>query len=292
LNLSPLEHELLRSIGEMGKGPGLFSNIGKKARDLLTKDYNYDQKFAVATYSDDGLGITSTGMNKGGLFCGDIATLYKYQKSTIDVKVDTNSNISTTITIDEVIPGAKTVFSFKLPDDKSGKLEVQYLHEHVGLSSSIGLTPKPVVDFSTAIGSDVFTVGGEVGFDTSSGLFTKYNAGIGITKPEFSAAVIFADKGDTLKASYLHELNPITKTCFAAEISRKFSANQNTFTVGSSYALDPLTTMKTRLNNHGKLGTVLQHEWKPKSLITLSSEFDTKALDKSPKIGLALAYKP
>lgn len=276
----------------MGKGPGLFSNIGKKARDLLTKDYSYDQKFAVATYSDDGLGITSTGMNKGGLFCGDIATLYKYQKSTIDVKVDTNSNISTTITIDEVIPGAKTVFSFKLPDDKSGKLEVQYSHEHVGLSSSIGLTPKPVVDFSTAIGSDVFTVGGEVGFDTSSGLFTKYNAGIGITKPEFSAAVIFADKGDTLKASYLHELNPITKTCFAADISRKFSANQNTFTVGSSYALDPLTTMKTRLNNHGKLGTVLQHEWKPKSLITLSSEFDTKALDKSPKIGLALAYKP
>jgi len=246
----------------------------------------------VTTYSEDGLGITSTGMNKGGLFCGDIDTHYKYQNSTINVKVDTNSNISTTITIDEVLPGAKTVLSFKLPDEKSGKLDFQYSHEHVGLSSSVGLTPKPQVDFSGAIGSDVFTVGGEVGFDTSSGLFTKYNGGIGITKPEFSAAILFADKGDTLKASYLHELNPITKTCFAAEISRKFSANQNTFTVGSSYALDPLTTMKTRLNNHGKLGTVLQHEWKPKSLITLSSEFDTKALDKSPKIGLALAFKP
>lgn len=120
----------------MGKGPGLFSNIGKKARDLLTKDYSYDQKFAVATYSDDGLGITSTGMNKGGLFCGDIATLYKYQKSTIDVKVDTNSNISTTITIDEVIPGAKTVFSFKLPDDKSGKV-----------SGSVVFTPEVFVLF-------------------------------------------------------------------------------------------------------------------------------------------------
>ena len=43
---------------------------------------------------------------------------------------------------------------------------------------------------------------------------------------------ISTDKGDTLKASYLHELNPITKTCFAAEISCKFSTNHNTFIGG------------------------------------------------------------
>lgn len=137
-----------------------------------------------------------------------------------------------------------------------------------------------------------FTVGGEVGYETASGLFTKYNAGIGVTKPEFSAAVILADKGDTLKASYLHAVNPLAKTYVAAEISRRFSANENTFTVGSSYALDPITTVKTRLNNHGKLGALLLHEFMPKSLISLSGEFDTKALDKSPKIGLALALKP
>uniref|UniRef100_A0A0C9QMH8 TSA: Wollemia nobilis Ref_Wollemi_Transcript_22203_1555 transcribed RNA sequence n=1 Tax=Wollemia nobilis TaxID=56998 RepID=A0A0C9QMH8_9CONI len=276
----------------MGKGPGMFSDIGKKARDLLTKDYTYDQKFTVSTYSEDGLGFTSTGGNKGGLFIGDINAQYKYQNSTFDVKVDTNSNISTTITIDDVIPHAKTVLSFKFPDEKSGKLELQYLHEHAGFRSSFGLNTKPVIDFSGAVGSEVFTVGGEVGYDTTSGLFTKYNAGIGITKPEFSAAIILADKGDTLKASYVHAVNPLAKTHVAAEISRRFSANQNTFTVGSSYALDPLTTMKTRLNNHGKLGALLQHEWKPKSLVALSGEFDTKALDKSPKIGVALALKP
>eukprot|EP01018_Ginkgo_biloba_P002932 Gb_12595 [translate_table: standard] len=276
----------------MGKGPGLFSDIGKKAKDLLTRDYNYDQKFTVTTYNEDGLGFTSTGVNKGGIFCGDINTQYKYQNSTFDVKVDTFSNISTIITIDEIIPCAKTIISFKVPDEKSGKLDLQYLHEHAGFSSSIGLTPKPIVDFSGAIGSDVLSVGGEVGFDTASGLFTKYNAGIGITKPEFSAAIALADKGDTLKASYIHTVDPVKKTCVAAEISRRFSANENTFTVGSAHALDPLTTMKARLNNHGKLGALLQHEWRPKSLITISGEFDTKALDRAPKIGLALALKP
>lgn len=276
----------------MGKGPGLFCDIGKKAQDLLTKDYNYEQKFTVSTYSGDGLAFTSTGVNRGGFFLGDINTQYKYQNSTIDLKVDTNSNISTKITVDEIIPRTRTVLSFKFPDEKSGKLDMQYLHEHAGFSSSIGLTPKPLIDFSGAIGSEVFTAGGEVGYDTASGSFTKYNAGIGIAKPEFSVAIILADKGDTLKASYLHVVNPLANTSVAAEISRSFSENKNTFTVGSSYALDPITTVKTRLNNHGKLGALLQHQFMPKSVLNLSGEFDTKALDNSPKIGLALALKP
>jgi len=31
---------------------------------------------------------------------------------------------------------------------------------------------------------------------------------------------------------------------------------------------------------------------KPKSILTISGEFDTKALDRTPKFGLALALKP
>uniref|UniRef100_A0A0C9S6F9 TSA: Wollemia nobilis Ref_Wollemi_Transcript_15001_1301 transcribed RNA sequence n=1 Tax=Wollemia nobilis TaxID=56998 RepID=A0A0C9S6F9_9CONI len=276
----------------MGKGPGLFSDIGKKAKDLLTKDYNSDQKFTVTTYSETGLTFTSTGLKKGELFSGDLNTQYKYQNATVDVKVDTSSTISTQITFDQFVPRAKAVFSFKIPDQKSGKVDLQYLHDLVGLSSSIGLTPTPIVEFSGTVGSDEISVGGEVGFETASGAFTKYSAGVGITKPEFSAAVILADKGDTVKASYIHALNPVTKASVAAEITHKFSTNQNTFTFGTFHSVDPLTTMKTRINNQGKLGALIQHEWRPKSLITLSGEFDTQALDKSAKIGLALALKP
>lgn len=78
----------------------------------------------------------------------------------------------------------------------------------------------------------------------------------------------------------------------AAEIAHRFSKNENTFTVGGLYELDTLTTVKARLNNHGKLAALLQHEWRPKSLVTLSGEVDTKSLDKTAKIGLALALKP
>lgn len=111
-----------------------------------------------------------------------------------------------------------------------------------------------------------------------------------------SVALIFlsdrGDKGDTIKASYIHHLDELKKSAAVGEITRRFSTNENTFTVGGSYAVDNLTTVKLKLNNHGKLGALLQHELIPKSSLTISSEFDTKALEKTPKFGVALALKP
>lgn len=90
----------------------------------------------------------------------------------------------------------------------------------------------------------------------------------------------------------MHHLDSLKKSAAVGEISRRFSTNDNTFTVGGSYAIDPLTNVKAKLNNHGNLGALLQHEIIPKSILTLSGEFDTKALDKTPRFGLALALKP
>ncbi|XP_077233810.1 mitochondrial outer membrane protein porin 2-like [Tasmannia lanceolata] len=279
----------------MSKGPGLFSDIGKLAKDLLTKDYNYDQKFTVSTYSRDidcGVGLTSTAVKKGGLSTGDIAVQYKYKNSIIDVKVDTESNVSTTLTFTELLPSTKTIATFKLPDYNSGKLEVQYFHDHATFTAATALNQSPILDLSGTVGAHGLALGAEAGFDTTAGCFTKYNAGISVTKPESSASVILSNKGDVLRASYLHNLDYPKKTAAVAEITRRFSTNENTFTVGTLYAVDPLTLIKTRLNNHGKLGALMQHELKQKSILTISGEFDTKALDKHPKVGLSLALKP
>eukprot|EP00249_Psilotum_nudum_P029577 c4058_g1_i1 orf=259-1089(+) len=276
----------------MGKGPGLFTDIGKKAKDLLTKDYIEDQKFTVTTETESGLVFTSTGIKKGGLFNGEVSTQLKSKNVTTDVKIDTNSKISTTVTAEDVAPGLKTVFCFTIPDQSSGKIEFQYHQEYAGISAKFGLTSVPLVEINGAFGSEGFAIGGEIGFDTSSGTLTKYNTGIGFTKSDFSASLILADKGDTLKASYLHTVSPITRSIIAAEILHKFSTSENTFTVGTLYPLDILTTVKACLNNHGRLAVLLQHEWRPKSLITLSGEMDTKALDRKAKVGLALVLKP
>lgn len=76
------------------------------------------------------------------------------------------------------------------------------------------------------------------------------------------------------------------------EMSRRFSTNENTLTVGCSYVVDPQTLLKAKLNNHGNLGALVQHELMPKSFLTISGAFDTKALQNTPKFGLALSLKP
>jgi voltage-dependent anion channel protein 2 len=260
--------------------------------DLLTKDYTYDHKLVISTTTQSGLAFTSNAVNRGDAFLADISTSFRNKNITADVKVDTKSNIITTITVDEFAPGAKSIFSFTIPDHNSGKVELQYRHDYAAITGSIGLKPSPIVEATGVVGSDGFVVGGELAFDTASGNLTKYNAALNYIQPGFNGSLILADKGDTVKASYLHTVSPTSRTTVAAEIAHKISKNENTFTVGGLYELDILTTVKARLNNHGKVAALLQHEWRPKSLVTISGEVDTKALDKSAKLGLAIALKP
>ncbi|KAI5430836.1 Mitochondrial porin, partial [Lathyrus oleraceus] len=80
-------------------GVAITSSGTKKARDLLYKDYHSDKKFTISTYSPTGVAITSSGTKKGELFLGDVNTQLKNKNITTDIKVDTNSNLFTTITV-------------------------------------------------------------------------------------------------------------------------------------------------------------------------------------------------
>nr|KJB11403.1 hypothetical protein B456_001G256800 [Gossypium raimondii] len=275
----------------MGKGPGLYTEIGKKARDLLYKDYQTDQKFTLTTSSPTGVAITSAGTKKGDLFLADVNTQLKSRNVTTDIKVDTSSNLFTTITVDEPAPGLKAIFGFRVPDQRSGKIELQYLHEYAGISSSIGLTANPIVNFSGVLGTNVLALGTDISFDTKTGNFTKCNAGFSFTNADLIASLALY-VGDSVNASYYHIVNLSTNTVVGAEVTHSFSTNVNTITVGTQHALDPSTTIKARVNNAGKASALIQHEWRPKSLFTISGEVDTKSIDKSPKVGLALALKP
>ncbi|CAF2331681.1 unnamed protein product [Brassica rapa] len=137
------------------------------------------------------------------------------------------------------------------------QLDVQYVHPHAMLHSSIGLNPTPLLDLSANIGSQTVCLGGEIGFKTASSLLTKYNAGVGFNKPDFSAALMLI-KGRVYEGLTPHTVNPTTSV--GAELIRHFSSHDNSFTIGSSYSLDPFTTVKARLSNNGKAGMVVQSE--------------------------------
>ncbi|XP_042422178.1 mitochondrial outer membrane protein porin 1-like [Zingiber officinale] len=273
--------------------PGLYSDIGKRTRDLLYKDYQTDHKFTVTTYTSTGVAITASGTKKNDLIFGEIQSQLKNKNVTFDVKAKSDSNVTTTVTIDEfTVPGLKTIFSFAVPDQRSGKVELQYLHDYTGVNASIGLTANPVVNLSGVVGTKTLAVGADVAYDTASGNFTKYNAGLSFVNADLIAALTLNNKGDSLSASYYHLVSPLSNTAVGAEFTRSFSTNENILSFGIQHALDPLTSVKMRFDSYGKASALIQHEWKPKSFLTISGEVDTKAIEKSSKVGLSLLLKP
>ncbi|GJM94058.1 hypothetical protein PR202_ga10670 [Eleusine coracana subsp. coracana] len=165
--------------------------------------------------------ITAAGTRKNESIFGELQTQIKNKNLTVDVKANSES---------DPVPlrGLKSILSLVVPDQRSGKLELQYLHEYAGLNASIGLNSNPMVNLSGVFGSNELSVGVDVSFDTATSNFTKYNAALSVTNPDLIAS--------------LH------------------------------------------------LGLV-QHEWRPKSFVTLSGEVDTKAIEKSTKFGLSLVLK-
>ncbi|KAF9604231.1 hypothetical protein IFM89_004937 [Coptis chinensis] len=276
----------------MVKGPGLYTDLGKKTRDLLYKDFQSDKKATLTTVTASGLAITTSATVKGDLLLADLNAKLVNKNVTTDLKVDTNSRLTTTITVDEAAPGLKTIVSFVAPDQKSGKVELQYQHDYAGISTSVGLTANPILNFSGVIGTNVLAVGTDISFDTAARNLTKCNTGLTFSNSDLIAALTLNNKGETLTASYYHVLSPLTSTAVGGELAHSFSTNENTLTFGTQHALDPLTMVKARVDNYGKLSGIIQHEWRPKSLVTVSGEVDTRAIEKSAKVGLALALKP
>jgi hypothetical protein len=80
-------------MGKVGKGLGYYSDIGRKTKDLLTKDYTYDQKFTVSTTTESGLTFTTRGAKHRNAFFGDVTTSFKNKNITTELKVDTQSNV-------------------------------------------------------------------------------------------------------------------------------------------------------------------------------------------------------
>ncbi|KAL2552330.1 Mitochondrial outer membrane protein porin 1 [Forsythia ovata] len=172
----------------MGKGPGLYSDIGKRARDLFYRDHLSDQKFTVTTYSQTGVTLTSSRTKKGDIFLADINTQSKHKNITTDVKVDTSSNLFTTVTVEELALGMKAILSFRVADQRSRKLEVQYLHNYAGISSCDGLTANPIVNFSGVVGNNTLTLGSDLSFDTR-GALSKCNFRASFTNVDLIASL-------------------------------------------------------------------------------------------------------
>eukprot|EP00898_Chlorokybus_atmophyticus_P004764 jgi/Chlat1/5289/Chrsp35S05247 len=272
--------------------PGFYSDFGKKARDLLTKDFQYDKKIAIETTTASNLGFSGTYIVKAdNSLAVDLKTILKYNNAKLEAKTDTNSNVILNATLDSLAPGIKVLLSGALPDfNKSGKVELQYLRDYAAMTGSIGLSGAPKVDVTAAFGQPSFAVGGAASVDTSSGELTKYEGGIQHSTAEYAVTAVVADKADTLKLSYVHALDK--DRLVGADVMRSLSKATTTIAAGGSYRHDPYTVYKARIDSTGTISALLQHQLRPDATVTFTTQWDSTKQEKNSKFGVALTLMP
>lgn len=68
-------------------------------------------------------------------------------------------------------------------------MELQYLHDYAGISTSIGLTATPTVNISGVLGNNLVSVGSDLSFDTETGFLNKYSFGLNVTHADLIASL-------------------------------------------------------------------------------------------------------
>ncbi|XP_022738940.1 mitochondrial outer membrane protein porin of 36 kDa-like [Durio zibethinus] len=239
--------------------PGLYFAIGKKARDLLYKDYAQQQPLQL-----------------------------RYQS--FDWSFDFSCQI------EEILPGVNTVFRVTIPD--SGKAELQYLRDYVGFNAGVGLKANPATGFepianiSGVIGSNLVSLGADLGIDITTGTLNKFSTGLSLNSAFLIASLTLSDSFDSVKASFYHLLNAPTRTAIAAELKHRSSSDATTLTIGAQHALFPFTLVKARMNTDGKVSAVLRQAVWQRFYVSIAGEIDLADSNNVPRIGLSMALKP
>ncbi|RZC08267.1 Mitochondrial outer membrane protein porin 1 isoform C [Glycine soja] len=286
----------------MSQGPGLYFDIGKKARDVLHKGYAQQPpihfNYRFLNWNLD-------------LSCqGGIRELWTSVMERFLCPTSAHKNFishctsfdGVSVGVEELVHGLRGLFTCNIPD--SGKLEIQHFSRFSGFSASIGLSGEaekgynPVANISGHIGTRILTLGANLACDLSGSSSARttnnLNAGLSLNSPYLVAAATLHDNFQTLKGSCYFEVNPLTKTAIAAEVKYDLADDETTgVTVGAQHALFSWTLLKARLNNNGKVGGLIQQKFGTKFSITVAGEINLneKAKEKFPKVGVSMALK-
>ncbi|KAK6920818.1 Eukaryotic porin/Tom40 [Dillenia turbinata] len=237
--------------------PGIYHDIGKKARDLLYKGY-IERK----------------------------PTWYEYRHLSYSCGFDC------TLHLKDIAPGLNTVFTLFHPDQEAGRVEFRFLHDYIGITAGIGFKPQPVLTCSTVVGTNNLSLGADFSYDTDKEELSKFNGGLSLNIAGLVASVAMENKGDTMNTTCYCVVNPRSTCAIGAELNHCFSRNETAFAFGAEYVWNQSTYMKARVNNFGKVGIVLQRQLFSKLAGALVAEIDALNLRRNPKVGFSFAVMP
>lgn len=166
------------------------------------------------------------------------------------------------------------------------QLSFGYTRPYLNTSANVELSGSPKVDASVTTGHGNVVVGADSSYDTAKGDFSKWALGAGYSQPDYQVGILWADKGDSLKALISHKLG----TGHAgAEIMKSFKGEGSTkFTMGMSHVLASGASVKYKMDSAGVLSALWEQDLDKGTKIGLSTQTNIKEVEKGARMGVCL----
>lgn len=282
--------------------PPSYADLGKSARDLFSKGFNYGvYKAEVKTKSTSGIDFTvnCSSNHDTKKFLGSLETKYKWSDYgiTFTEKWNTDNVLATEVTVeDQLLKGLKLSFDTQfVPQSgkKSGKIKSEYKHDHFHSNLDVDFNfAGPTVFGAVVFGHRGWLAGYQMALDTAKtakSLLSQSNFAIGYCKDDLTLHTSVKD-GSEFAGSVFHRINSRLET--AVHVDWTVASSETKFGVGAKYCPDRDTTLRAKLNNASQIALSYQQKIRDGVTMTLSTQIEGKTFNEGGhKFGLGLDFE-
>lgn len=276
--------------------PPCFSDLGKQARDLFSKNYHFGVvKLDCKTTSKNGLEFTVSGtsLNDTGKVNASLESKYKVSEYgvTLKEKWNTDNTLLTEVSCeDKLAKGLKLSCNGSFAPEtgkKAGSLKAAYKLDNVHVNADVDLgVGGAVLHGAAVLHYQGWLAGGQLFYDVNKSRLTKTCLALGYKAEDFVLHSSVND-GQEFGGSLYQKVNDKLQT--AVSVSWQAGTNATRFGLGCVYAVDGDTSVQAKVNNGGQVGLGLTHRLRPGISLTLSTMVDGKNFNQGGhKLGLGL----
>ncbi|KAA0724867.1 Voltage-dependent anion-selective channel protein 2 [Triplophysa tibetana] len=276
--------------------PAAYADLGKSARDILTKGYGFGMvKLDVKTKSANGVEFKTSGSSNmdTNKVSGNLETKYKWTEYglTFTEKWNTDNTLGTEISVeDQITKGLKLTFDTTFSPNtgkKSGKVKSAYKREYLNAGCDVDFDfAGPTIHGAAVLGYEGWLAGYQMTFDSAKSKMTRSNFAIGFKTEDFQLHTHVND-GTEFGGSIYQKVNNRLET--AVHLAWTAGNNSTSFGIAGKYMLDPSSSISAKVNNSSLVGIGYTQTLRPGVKITLSALVDGKNVNSgSHKLGLGI----
>jgi hypothetical protein len=276
--------------------PPSYSDLGKAAKDLLNKGYNYGSaKLELKTKTENGIAVTAGGSSNlaSGKIAGNLETKWACKDSGLNVtkKWNTDNVVSSEVSVeDKLVKGLKLTLDSTLAvptGSKSGAIKAAFKKDYVNIALDANLAKAPVINGAAVVGYQGVLLGYQMAFDVGSSKLAKSNFALGYSAGNLTLHTA-VNNGSEFAGSLHQKHSDSLET--AVNVSYASGATP-AFAVAAKKNIDKDLSLQAKVNNAAQLGVAYSQVVKPGLKLTLSSMVDVKNFSAGGhQLGLGLEF--